>query len=65
MIVSMVVSKLWFERQCIEDVGDPQPEAAPKLRDVAIRNLTQFEIFSERLKKTPRFFVHENAVECR
>ncbi len=61
----MVVSQLWCERQCIGDVNDLQPKAASKLRGMAIRNMTQFEIFSERLKKTPRFFVHENAVECR
>ncbi len=35
----MVVSQLWCERQCIGDVDDPQPKAAPKLRDVVIRNL--------------------------
>ena len=61
----MVVHELWCERQCIGDVDGPQPEAAPKLREMAIRNLAQFEIFSERLKKTPRFFVHGNAMECR
>ena len=48
----MVVFQLWCERQCIGNVDDSQPKAAPKLREMVIRNLTQFEIFSERLKNS-------------
>ncbi len=59
----MVVSELWCERQCIGDVDDLQPKAAPKLREVAIRNLAQFEIFSERLKKNSSVFCTRKCCE--
>ena len=48
----MVVSQLWYERQCIGDVDDPQPKAAPKLRDVAIRNLKRLlKVGGEAIRK--------------